>query len=471
MIAALWPEYAIVLGVLVTMLAVMFTRERTIIAYWTALAAMAGSGIAIVAIWTSGTLPLALYHQGLSVDAFSLVVDGLVVLAALGALAIGWDDRRYGADFPVLVLLALLGMMVLGMANNFIVLFIGIELLSLPLYILAASRGTPEGGEAGLKYLLLGAFSSGILLFGLALLYGASGTMIITHLVPGQMIVPLAASGLALTLVGLVFKLGIVPFHMWVPDVYEGSPLPVTSYMAFGTKVGAAAILMRFLFFGFSLESTWWGPAVGYLAVLTMIVGNLLALAQKDLKRLLAYSGIANAGYLLVGIASHDISGARALLFYLLPYGLAVLAVFAIMAFMAGDAESVSVKDLTGLYKRSPWLAAFLAVALFSLAGIPLTGGFVGKFYLLQAAWFANQPGLALGLVVGAMVGLAAYVRPLQRAFSLPDGGGAALEPIHWPVAGAIVLIAAVIGTIGLGVYPGPIVHIVNHSAAFYWLH
>jgi NADH-quinone oxidoreductase subunit N len=469
---ALWPVYSIILGIFVTMLAVMFSRERAIAAYWTALAALAGSAVAIVVDWTSGQLPLMLFHQAVTVDAFSVVVDGLVVLAAAGALAIGWNDRRYGSDFPVLTLLALLGMMVLGMANDFVVLFIGIELLSLPLYILAASRtGAPESGEAGLKYLLLGAFSSGILLFGLALLYGASGTMIITHLAPAQMIVPLAGAGLALSLVGLVFKLGIVPFHMWVPDVYEGSPLPVTSYMAFGTKVGAAAILMRFLFFGFAPAIGWWGPAMGYLAVLTMIVGNLLALAQKDLKRLLAYSGIANAGYLLVGIASHNIFGARALLFYLLPYGLAVLAVFAIMAFVAGEAESVSITDLTGLYQRSPWLAAFFAVAMLSMAGIPLTGGFVGKFYLLQAAWFSGQPGLAVGLVVGAMVGLAAYVRPLQRAFSKPEGGTAALEPIRWPLAGAIVLVVAVVGTIGLGVYPAPIVHIVNHSAAFYWLH
>lgn len=470
MSAALWPEYTIVLGVFGAMLAVMFSRERTIAAYWVSLAALVVSGILSIVQWSSERLPVALFHQGVTVDAFSLVIDGLVLLAAAGALLIGWNDRRSGSDFPVLVLLALLGMMVLGMANNFIVLFIGIELLSLPLYILSASRSTAASSEAGLKYLLLGAFSSGILLFGLALLYGASGTMVITHLVPSHMVLPLAAAGLGLTVVGLVFKLGIVPFHMWVPDVYEGAPLPVTSYMAFGTKVGAAAILMRFLFFGFSLDTGWWGPAIGYLAVLSMIVGNLLALAQKDLKRLLAYSGIANAGYLLVGIASHNIEGARSLLFFLLPYGLAILAVFAIMTFLAGDRDSVSVNDLTGLATRAPWLAAFLTVALLSLAGIPLTGGFVAKFYLLQAAWFANQPGLAIGLVVGAMVGMAAYVRPLQRAFSKPATEQPS-ERIHWPVAGAIVLIVAVIGTIGLGVYPTPIVHIVNQSAAFYWLH
>lgn len=466
---ALWPEYTIILGVFGAMIAVMVSKERSILAYWVSLAAVVASGIVAISDWSSLLLPISLYGHALTVDAFSLVIDGLVLLAAAGALLIGWNDRRYGADFPALVLLALLGMMVLGLANNFIMLFLGIELLSLPLYILAASSHRASSGEAGLKYLLLGAFSSGILLFGLALLYGASGTMVFTQLNPAHMVLPLAAGGLALTVVGLIFKLGIVPFHMWVPDVYEGSPLPVTSYMAFGTKVGAAAILMRFLFFGFPVAAGWWGPAIGYLAVLTMIVGNLLALAQKDLKRLLAYSGIANAGYLLVGISAHNMTGARALLFYLLPYGLAILAAFAVITFVAGDEDFLSVNDLTGLVYRSPWLAAFLTVAMLSLAGIPLTGGFVGKFYLLQAAIFANQPGLAVGLVVGAMVGLAAYVRPLQRAFSKPVGQGLA-EPIRWPLAGAIVLVVSVVATIGLGVYPAPVVHIVNHSAAFYWL-
>jgi len=467
---ALWPEYTVVIGVLATMGSVMVSQKRSIQGYFVSLAAILAAGIVTVVDWSSAALPVELYGHSITVDAFSLVVNGLVLLAAAGALMIGWNDRRYGADFPILVLLSLLGMMTLGLANSAIVLFLGIELLSLPLYIMAASRGTEASGEAGLKYLLLGAFSSGILLFGLALLYGASGTLIFTQWSPAHMILPLAGAGFTLTLVGLVFKLGIVPFHMWVPDVYEGSPLPVTSYMAFGTKVGAAAILMRFLFFGFTLDTAWWGPALGYLAVLTMVVGNLIALAQKDLKRLLAYSGIANAGYLLVGIASHNIFGARALLFYLLPYGLAILAAFAIITFVAGDRDSPSINDLTGLAYRSPWLAGFLVIALLSLAGIPLTGGFVGKFYLIQAALFANQPGLAIGLVVGAMIGLAAYVRPLQRAFAKPQEGVSG-EPIHWPLAGAIVLVVAIVGTIGLGVYPAPVVHIVNHSAAFYWLH
>lgn len=468
MMAQLWPEYVLLIGALVTMLGIMVARGHGQVAYLIGLVALLVDGVVAFSGWSSHMPAVYLYHHAVRIDAFSLVVDGLVLLAAIASLLIGWDSERYGEEFPVLVLISALGMMVLGLSNSFIVLFLGIELLSLPLYIMAASRHTEQGGEAGLKYLLLGAFSSGILLFGLALLYGASGTMIFTQLQPAHMVEPLSAVGLGLTLVGLAFKLGAVPFHMWIPDVYEGSPTPVTNFMAFGTKVGAVAILMRFLFFGFAPSSGWWGPMLGYLAVLTMVAGNAFALVQKDLKRLLAYSGIGNAGYIMIGLATHNTMGAQAMLFYLLPYGLAVVGAFAIIQMVAGDRESLQLGDLKGLVSRSPWLAGFLAVVLLSLAGIPLTGGFVGKFYLVQAALSGSQPGLAIGLVVGSLVGLVAYLRPLQLAFSSTE---AETSRITWPVAGSVALIVAVIGTIGLGVYPTPIVHIVNHSAQFYWLH
>jgi NADH-quinone oxidoreductase subunit N len=207
------------------------------------------------------------------VDNYSLLVNLFVLLAGIGAILLGWGETRWGQEFVALVLVSVLGMMILGLAGNTIVLFLGIEVLSLPLYILAASEHTAAGGEAGLKYLLLGAFSSGILLFGLALLYGALGSLSFINFASLTNVgTPMMWAGLSLTLVGIFFKLGIVPFHMWVPDVYEGSPSAVTQLMAFGTKVGAAAILLRFLDFGFYLSPQWWGPALGYLAVLTMIV-------------------------------------------------------------------------------------------------------------------------------------------------------------------------------------------------------
>lgn len=464
----LWPEFSLVLAILAAMAAIMLSGRRTVVGYWVGLIGLMISGVLTVRIWSWYLVPVQLVGKSIMVDNFSLVVDGLVVLAGLATLLLAWNEERYGTEFPILLMLSVLGMMVLGFANSLIVAFLGIELLSLPLYILAASRGTVESGEAGLKYLLLGAFSSGILLFGLALLYGGAGTMIFTKIVPSHADPLLMAAGLSLTLVGLVFKLGAVPFHMWIPDVYEGSPLPVTNLMAFGTKVGAAAILMRFLIFGFYLSPAWWGPLLGYLAVLTMIAGNLLALPQNDLKRLLAYSGIGNAGYLLVGIASHNFFGAQAMLFYLLPYGLAVIGAFAVLMVVAKDKDTVTIRDLRGLMYRSPWLAGLFIVLMLSFAGIPLTGGFVGKFYLVQAALFADQPGYAIGIVIGTLVGLGAYLRPIQALFLREDASDS--KPVSWTLASAVVLVVAVIGTIGLGVYPGPVVHVFDHSAKFYWL-
>ncbi|AEJ39060.1 proton-translocating NADH-quinone oxidoreductase, chain N [Sulfobacillus acidophilus TPY] len=462
MARGLWPEDLMIVGALLSMVSVMLHDRRSIQGYWIALIAVLASAWATVGL--AGSAPPHLFGNAVVVDGFSVVVNGLVLLAALTTLLLGWNDARYGAEFPPLVLVASVGMMVLGLANSFIVLFLGIELLSLPLYILAALRETPAGKEAALKYLLLGAFSSGIMLFGLALLYGASGTLVFTALNLTATALPLVAAGLALTLVGLLFKLGIVPFHMWLPDVYEGSPTPVTSFMAFGTKVGAAAILLRFLMLGFAQAPGWWSPALGYLAVLTMVVGNLLAIPQNDLKRLLAYSGIGNAGYILMGPAAHSTLGTAAALFYLLPYGLAAVGAFSVVQMVGQGDQGVTMKDVEGLAYRSPWLYAGLSVALLSLAGIPLTGGFVGKFYLVQASLMADQPGIAIGLAVATMIGLVAYLRPIQAGLRRSSE---ASSRVSLPIGAAIVLTVAVLGTIGLGVYPAPIVHIVNHSAQF----
>ncbi|SMC05303.1 NADH-quinone oxidoreductase subunit N [Sulfobacillus thermosulfidooxidans DSM 9293] len=468
---ALLPDYIIGITILVTMIAAMIRHERGTLSSWVALIGTLGGLWATIDLWTQHIKPMVFYNQSLTVDNYSLFVNILVLIAAGSTLLLGWTGEQEHEEFPILVLIAALGMMSLGMAANLISLFLGIEVLSLPLYVLAASHRNALGGEAGLKYLLLGAFSSGILLFGLALIYGAAGTMnFIDFASSVNNNSPLLAAGLMLTLVGLLFKLGIVPFHMWVPDVYEGSPTPVTSFMAFGTKVGAAVILLRLLAYGFYMSPQNWGPVLGYLALLTMIVGNLLALPQNDLKRLFGYSGIGHAGFLLIGVAVHNVIGARAMLFYLLPYGLAVIGAFAILTMMGSEKETVTINDLHGLVRQKPWAAALFIVFMLSFVGIPLTGGFVGKFYLLQAALFAHQPGLAIGLVLGTFLGLGAYLRPLQAMFRRRQTDP---EMATWNVnwAQVVVLVVAVVGTIGLGVYPTPVVHWVNQSANFFWLH
>ncbi len=469
--AYMLPDYVILGTVLVTMLAIMVSRARASLPSWVSILGILGGIWATADLWTGNIKPVLLFNQSLSVDKYSLFVDLLVLIAAGSTVLIGWQAERDHDEFPVLVMLSALGMMTLGMAANLITLFIGIEVLSLPLYILAASHRDLDGGEAGLKYLLLGAFSSGILLFGLALIYGAAGTMdFISFASSVNSNSPILAAGLILALVGILFKLGIVPFHMWVPDVYEGSPPAVTSFMAFGTKVGAAVILLRFLSYGFYMSPDSWGPLLGFLALLTMIVGNLLAITQSSLKRLVAYSGVGQAGFLLIGIAVHSVVGARAALFFLLPYGLAVIGIFAVMTIANPNNSNMTIRDLRGMARKKPWPAALLIVFMLSLAGIPLTGGFMGKLFLLQSALFAHQPGLAIGLVVGTFIGLGAYFRPVQALFTAPDDGEDAQDfHVYWTQV--VVLVIALVGTIGLGVYPTSVVHMVDQSANFFWLH
>lgn len=457
------PEIIAAVGILATLVAAMLVSPRSTVPYWFGLVFSAAALVRAVTLNPTTHL----YGGAVLGDSYSIVVTAFTLLAVMAGLLLAWDPEKYGAEFPALLQLAGVGAMVMGFAGNLILLFLGLELLSLPLYVLAASRRTPLGGEAGLKYLLMGAFSSGILLFGAALLYGAAGSMTFVsftavHVVPGLM-----AAGLALLLVGLLFKLAIVPFHMWVPDVYEGSPTPVAAFMAFGTKVGAAAALLRVLAFGFSLSAAWWGLMLGYLAVLTMIAGNMVALPQRDLKRLLAWSGVGNAGYVLVGIASHNLIGAQAALFYLLPYGLAILLAFTVVRVLEGREEApVTVGSLKGLAHRQPWLAVGFLVAMLSLAGIPLTAGFIGKFYLVRGAIAADQWGVAVGLVVATIVGLAVYFRPVQQMFAPGDGATG-----RFTVGTGVVLAVAALGTLFIGIYPEPVLHAVIQSARFTWLH
>ncbi len=457
------PEIIAAVGVLATLVAAMLVRPRSVVPYWFGLIFSAAALARALTLHQASHL----YGGAVLADSYSIVVTVFTLLAVMAGLLLAWDPERYGAEFPALVQLAGLGAMVMGFSGNLILLFLGLELLSLPLYVLAASRRTALGGEAGLKYLLIGAFSSGILLFGAALLYGATGSLTFVsftavHVVPGLM-----AAGLALLLVGLLYKLAIVPFHMWVPDVYEGSPTPVTAFMAFGTKVGAAAALLRVLAFGFSLSAAWWGLMLGYLAVLTMIAGNMVALPQRDVKRLLAWSGVGNAGYVLVGIASHNVVGAEAALFYLLPYGLAILLAFTVVRILEGREEApVTLASLKGLVYRQPWLALGFLVAMLSLAGIPLTAGFIGKFYLVRGAIAADQWGVAVGLVVATIVGLAVYFRPVQQMFQPGDGATG-----RFTLGTGVVLAVAALGTLFIGIYPEPVLHAVIQSARFTWLH
>jgi NADH-quinone oxidoreductase subunit N len=305
--------------------------------------------------------------------------------------------------------------------GDLIVVFLGLELMSVSVYVLAGlNRRSAKSTEAALKYFLLGAFASAFLLYGIALVYGATGTTNLALI--GVQVASLTLQsnlllllGLGLLLVGFGFKVAAVPFHMWAPDVYDGAPTPVTGFMATAVKAAGFAALARILVVAFSDTAAWHGIMVG-LSVVTMIVGNLVALAQRSLKRMLAYSSVAHAGYLLVAVAVGSTRGTAAVLFYLVAYGLTSVAAFALLAAKgrAGESE-VQIDDLAGLAATRPWLAFALAVCMLSLLGFPGTAGFIGKWYILVAAVSGGKGWLAAVLVLTSVIS-AGYYLPVIMA-------------------------------------------------------
>lgn len=350
----------------------------------------------------------------------ALAVVGLVVVL-LGAASV---ERfgMHGADYHVLVLVAVAAMMLLAVAGDLMLIFLAIETFSLVLYMLCAvRRGDRYGQEAALKYFLLGAFSAGFLLYGVALAYAATGTTDLARV--GEALAspggdgPLARAALAMFLVGLGFKVAAAPFHQWTPDVYAGAPLPVTALMAAGTKLAAFAALVRVLATAFGAQSALWAPALAALAVVTMLVGNLTALVQADVKRMLGYSAVAHAGYLLVAVAADTADGVAAALFYLVVYALSNLGAFAVLSAIGPvgptGRDAALLDDLRGLWRRQPWLAAALALFLLSLTGLPPMAGFLAKWYVFQAAVGSGALWLAVVLVLNSAVSAFYYLRPI----------------------------------------------------------
>lgn len=368
----------------------------------------------------------------------------LTVLLSLGYL------RREEIRIPeyyLLLLFGTLGMMFMGGGADLIVIFLGLELMSVAVYVLAGiDRRSVFGAEAALKYFLLGAFASGFFLYGIALIYGATGT---TNLVLiGIQVSDFALSsnlmallGLGLLLSGFAFKVAAVPFHMWTPDVYDGSPTPVTGYMAAAVKAAGFAALLRVLFHSFGGVVVW-QEALWWLAVITMVVGNVVALAQRQLKRMLAYSSIAHAGYLLAAVTSGSDAGVAAFLFYALAYTLMTIGAFAVVSAAGRSGErSVSIDDLNGLGSRRPWLAAAMTVFMLSLLGFPGTAGFIGKWYILSAAIEADQRLLAIVLVLTSVISAGYYLPPVMAMYMRPASSPAAHS--ETTVAGGARLVVA----------------------------
>ena len=467
------PEVTLLAAALAALLFALFVREGrggTVIAVVGVLGVLVA--LVLTALLMSQALPAYAFGQSFVLDTPSAVMDLVILMAALAALLTAPREMEVSPDFAALVLWSAVGMMLLVGANDLIVLFLGVEIVSLPLYILAAFR--PERGtslEAAVKYFLLGAFSSGFLLYGLAFLYGATGSTnleTIGHAIAqggsglgGVLAAPLLLKiGLALVIVGLGFKLALVPFHMWVPDVYEGSPTPVTTFMSVGTKAAAFGALARVLFVAVPVAGVAWEPVIFVLAILTILLGALLTLPQTNMKRLLAYSGILNAGYVAATLTT-GAAGLSSALYFLVAYALMNLGAFTVVTTLSTSREEGSeMTAYRGLYYRNPWIAVAMSVFLLSLASIPPTAGFLAKFYILKTLVAGQDIPLAVALVVGTAITLYTYARPVISMFQRQDEE--ARPAARVPVVLAVFLAVLAIGVIGVGVAPGGVLHMID---------
>ena len=375
------------------------------------------------------------------------------------------EKRIPFAEFYPLVLWSTVGAMLMVGTRNLLVMFLGLEILSIAIYVMAGmNRGERASGESALKYFLLGSFASAFFLYGIALFYGATGSLNLgsTPAAASGLTHTLLLLGLAMMLVGLSFKCSFAPFHQWTPDVYQGAPTNVTAFMATGSKVAALGGLYRLLD-AYAPSFPEWGPLVGGIAILTMIVGNVAALAQRDVKRILGYSSVAQAGYVLVAIVAHakrpDLVGPQSVVFFLASYVLTTIGAFAVVALNArDDEEPTSLESLGGLARRSPLAAAALAFFALSLIGLPPLGGFFAKFYVLADLIRAGIPSLAIVLALTSALSVIYYLRLARAPFAQPTGHRPA------PTAAAVraTLVLCAVGVLGIAFFSAPVFGAMN---------
>ncbi len=410
-------------------------------------------------------------------DGFGIYIVGLLlIVAALGVLiGDGWlrrEKQARGPEFHVLILLATSGAMFMAVANDLIVTFLGLEILSLPLFVLAAFHSRRAlGREAAMKYFILSAFSSALFLYGVALVYGATGSTnldeIGTYLANNVSTNGVLLAGIGLLLVGFGFKVAAVPFHSWAPDVYQGAPSPVSGFMAAAAKVAAFAGLLRVFISAFGTQRLDWQPLVAALAVLSLIVGAVLAAVQTDVKRMLAYSSISHAGFMLVGLQTGTVEGVASTLVYVGIYAFMLLGAFAVVTVAGGPSDDVAheVSDYRGLAKRRPGLALLFTVFLLAQAGVPLTGGFIAKFSVIAAAVDAKSYALAVIAMLSAVIAAFLYLRIVLSMYTTDDDTVVAKDPALLPSrAIAVALGVAVVVTVLSGILPGPALDLARHA-------
>jgi NADH-quinone oxidoreductase subunit N len=459
-------------GMLVMLLAPVVSKARHGVL---AGISLVGAALALVATFFPATQPGLAYSGLFRADSFSLfvhwIVCGAAFLVILGSIGYLQRDDLDPAEFCALVLFATAGMGVMAGAHELLTAFIGLEMSSIASYILASyRRDAPRSNEAAMKYFLLGSFATAFFLYGIALSFGATGS---THL---DLMTPLANDsahtllkiGLGFIFIGLAFKVAAAPFQLWTPDVYEGAPAPVTALLSTGPKAAAFALALR-MTASVDVAAPLWFWALWVAAALSMFLGNLSAIVQTSVKRMLAYSSIAHAGYILVALTAaaatdHPEAGIAAALFYLVGYALVKMGAFLIVAQLGGPGERhVDIEDFTGLARRQPAMAACLSLFLLSLLGLPITAGFLGKFYVFNAALESNLIWLAILLALNSVIGAYYYLRVIVAMYMREPETEIAAQPAPWTLSAVLWIAAA--GTVFAGLFPARIIDFAAKAA------
>lgn len=471
-ILRLSPEIALTVAASIIIVADLFARNKVILPILAllGLAVSAGLSLALLGNQGPGFFTLLLIDQyALFFKLFFLGVAALIVLSSIGYAR---KFAHHQGEYYALLLASTSGMMLMASARELIAIYIALELTSIPLYILAGFLKDAKSTEASLKYLLLGALSSAILLYGMALIFGATGTTDLGQIVQavrndGGTLRPLLLLGVIFIVAGFGFKISAVPFNMWAPDVYEGAPTPVTAFLSVGSKAAGFAVILR-VFFTFGADFSGapvlinWPLIWAILAALSMVVGNLVALVQTNVKRMLAYSSIAQAGYMMIGIATPGI-GSHAVLFFMLSYAFTNLGAFICIIAISQRINSDEISDFAGMIRRSPFLAIMLTYCLISLTGIPPTAGFFAKFYLFYGGVQGGLVPLVLIAVVASAISAFYYLKIVRAMLLSPAPADA--PPVSASPAASLAIVLSVLGVLVLGVYPTLVLDALNLAA------
>ncbi|CAB4647337.1 unannotated protein [freshwater metagenome] len=493
--AMLAPILVVLAGALIGVLIEAFAPQRSrsssqlLLAVFTLIVAL------LALIRTRGTYSNKVAMNSVTFDGAGYLLQMSILIIALIAILLLADSDKFAAaptaapgsdeerqaqaanirvtEIYPLTLFAIAGMLLFTVSSDLITLFVALEVLSLPLYLMAglARRRRLASQEAALKYFLLGAFSSAFFLFGIAYLYGYSDSItfagIAAAITGGAANDVFLLIGISFVSVGLLFKVSAVPFHSWAPDVYQGAPTAVTAFMAAATKVAAFGAMLRIFYVAFAGDVWQWRPMLTAVALVTMVFGSLVAISQRDVKRMLAYSSIAHAGFLLSGIIALNKSGLDATIFYLFAYGVATVGAFAIVSLVSDSSGEVSdLNRWAGLGKRSPWIATSFAFLLLTFAGIPLTSGFVGKFAIFSAAYESGNTAILITGVLSSAIAAFFYIRIIVLIFfkdPVEDGTSVVIPSMYT----RITIVASLIITLVLGVFPAPVLDYITQTAFF----